>query len=72
MGGVGVGGKGIELSVDQSLCCVSQPLLVETKKAKRFNSPLRGLHELCSWGAKEGLRKLRCIHEVSCSSLLGE
>ncbi|KAK7500122.1 hypothetical protein BaRGS_00008669, partial [Batillaria attramentaria] len=39
------------------------PLLVETKKAKRFNSPLRGLHELCSWGAKEGLRKLRCIHE---------
>ena len=45
--------------------CVWQPLLVETKKAKRFNSPLRGLHELCSWGAKEGLRKLRCIHEVS-------
>ncbi|GFN77489.1 Smith-Magenis syndrome chromosomal region candidate 8 [Plakobranchus ocellatus] len=40
-----------------------KPLLVETKKAKRFNSALRGLHELCSWGAKEGLKKLRCFHE---------
>ncbi|KAH9525056.1 Guanine nucleotide exchange protein smcr8a [Bulinus truncatus] len=40
-----------------------KPLLVETKKAKRFNAPLRGLHELCSWGAKEGLKKLRLIHE---------
>ena len=39
-----------------------KPLLVETKKAKRFNAPLRGLHELCSWGAKEGLRRLRYIH----------
>ncbi|XP_005102117.1 guanine nucleotide exchange protein SMCR8 isoform X2 [Aplysia californica] len=40
-----------------------KPLLVETKKAKRFNAPLRGIHELCSWGAKEGLRRLRHIHE---------
>uniref|UniRef100_A0A2C9LXQ7 UDENN FLCN/SMCR8-type domain-containing protein n=1 Tax=Biomphalaria glabrata TaxID=6526 RepID=A0A2C9LXQ7_BIOGL len=40
-----------------------KPLLVETKKAKRFNAPLRGLHELCSWGAKEGLKKFRNIHD---------
>ncbi|BFZ25297.1 hypothetical protein BsWGS_28336 [Bradybaena similaris] len=39
-----------------------RPVLVETKKARRFNAPLRGLHELCSWGAKEGLKKLRHIH----------
>ncbi|CAG5127864.1 unnamed protein product, partial [Candidula unifasciata] len=39
-----------------------KPVLVETKKARRFNAPLRGLHELCSWGAKEGLKKLRHIH----------
>ncbi|GFS21940.1 smith-Magenis syndrome chromosomal region candidate 8 [Elysia marginata] len=40
-----------------------KPHLVETKKAKRFNSALRGLHELCSWGAKEGLKKLRSFYE---------
>ncbi|CAL1534978.1 unnamed protein product [Lymnaea stagnalis] len=40
-----------------------KPIIVETKKAKRFNVPLRGLHELCSWGAKEGLRKLRHVHD---------
>ncbi|KAL3881516.1 hypothetical protein ACJMK2_027948 [Sinanodonta woodiana] len=28
-----------------------------------YDCNLRGLHELCSWGAKEGLRRLRAIRE---------
>ncbi|KAK3801211.1 hypothetical protein RRG08_067267, partial [Elysia crispata] len=48
------------------------PHLVETKKAKRFNSALRGLHELCSWGAKEGLKKLRSFHEAQSRPSLPE
>ncbi|KAL4232794.1 Guanine nucleotide exchange protein smcr8 [Mactra antiquata] len=30
---------------------------------RRFDRSLRGLHELCSWGAKEGLQKLRAFRE---------
>ncbi|KAK3585583.1 hypothetical protein CHS0354_036770 [Potamilus streckersoni] len=28
-----------------------------------FDCSLRGLHELCSWGAREGLRRLRAVRE---------
>ncbi|XP_053397435.1 uncharacterized protein LOC123551904 [Mercenaria mercenaria] len=30
---------------------------------RRFDRSLRGLHELCSWGTKEGLQKLRAFRE---------
>ncbi|XP_064617657.1 guanine nucleotide exchange protein SMCR8-like isoform X2 [Liolophura sinensis] len=30
---------------------------------RRFEEALRGLHELCQWGAKEGLNRLRSIHK---------
>ncbi|XP_052811637.1 uncharacterized protein LOC128239173 [Mya arenaria] len=30
---------------------------------RRFDRSLRGLHELCSWGAKEGLQRLRAFRE---------
>ncbi|XP_050390889.1 guanine nucleotide exchange protein SMCR8 [Patella vulgata] len=39
------------------------PKLVEMKKKKKFDRTLRGLHELCSWGAKEGMKKMRWIYE---------
>ncbi|ESO93217.1 hypothetical protein LOTGIDRAFT_232675 [Lottia gigantea] len=39
------------------------PKLVETKRKKKFDRTLRSLHELCSWGAKEGMKKLRSIYE---------
>ncbi|XP_046368908.2 guanine nucleotide exchange protein SMCR8-like isoform X2 [Haliotis rufescens] len=39
------------------------PKIVPPNRRKKFDSALRGLHELCSWGAKEGLKKLRCIQE---------
>ena len=38
------------VSVMVCVLCVCQPLLVETKKAKRFNSPLRGLSVMISDG----------------------
>ncbi|WAR08169.1 SMR8B-like protein [Mya arenaria] len=31
---------------------------------RRFDRSLRGLHELCSWGAKEGLQRLRAFREI--------
>ncbi|XP_067675882.1 guanine nucleotide exchange protein smcr8a-like [Haliotis asinina] len=39
------------------------PKIVSPNRRKKFDSALRGMHELCSWGAKEGLKKLRCIQE---------
>jgi hypothetical protein len=44
--------------------CV-QPQVVRTTNKKRFDESLRTLHELCRWGAKEGLGLLRGIHRVS-------
>ena len=43
---------------------IFQPKLVEITKGRKFDLHLRGLHELCSWGAKEGLQKLRHIYQV--------
>jgi len=40
--------------------------LIEISKGRKFDLHLRSLHELCSWGAKEGLQKLRHIYQVSC------
>ncbi|XP_076076848.1 uncharacterized protein LOC143047601 isoform X2 [Mytilus galloprovincialis] len=40
-----------------------KPKLVEISKGRKFDLHLRGLHELCSWGAKEGLQKLRHIYQ---------
>jgi len=37
---------------------------------RRFDRSLRGLHELCSWGAKEGLQRLRAFREVNLSMSL--
>jgi hypothetical protein len=39
--------------------------LIEISKGRKFDLHLRGLHELCSWGAKEGLQKLRHVYQVS-------
>ncbi|XP_052087227.1 guanine nucleotide exchange protein smcr8a-like [Mytilus californianus] len=40
-----------------------KPKLVEITKGRKFDLHLRGLHELCSWGAKEGLQRLRHIYQ---------
>ena len=40
-----------------------QPKLVRTLNRRRFDKSLRTLHQLCHWGAKEGLTRLRSIHQ---------
>ncbi|KAH3729469.1 guanine nucleotide exchange protein smcr8a-like isoform X2 [Dreissena polymorpha] len=43
-----------------------KPKLVDVSSIRgkrRFDRSLRGLHELCSWGAKEGLQRLRTFRE---------
>ena len=42
-----------------------QPKLVRTINRRRFDKALRTLHELCQWGAKDGLNRLRSIHKVN-------
>ncbi|KAK2169296.1 hypothetical protein LSH36_11g03103 [Paralvinella palmiformis] len=41
---------------------IYKPKLVRTTK-RRFEKSLRTLHELCMWGAKEGLNRLRNLHK---------
>lgn len=40
-----------------------KPKFVSLAAKRKFDIHLRGLHELCSWGAKDGLQKLRRIHQ---------
>lgn len=40
-----------------------QPHLVHPNPTRRFDRSLRTLHELCQWGAKEGLNRLRCAYK---------
>ncbi|XP_077976951.1 guanine nucleotide exchange protein smcr8a-like [Glandiceps talaboti] len=40
-----------------------RPKLVKIDTFRRFDQTLRTLHELCYWGAKEGLNKCRKIHQ---------
>ena len=47
-----------------------QPKLVRTTK-KRFEKALRTLHELCMWGAKDGINRLRSLHKVYTCLLWG-
>lgn len=57
---------GSSTEIDNLLFFDSQhykPKLVEISKGRKFDLHLRGLHELCSWGAKEGLQKLRHIYQ---------
>jgi len=39
-----------------------RPKLVRTLNRRCFDRTLRTLHQLCQWGAKEGLTRLRSIH----------
>ncbi|XP_070568600.1 guanine nucleotide exchange protein smcr8a-like isoform X2 [Ptychodera flava] len=41
---------------------VYKPKLVKMDSYRRFDQALRTLHQLCEWGAKEGLNRLRKIH----------
>ncbi|XP_006825462.1 guanine nucleotide exchange protein smcr8a-like, partial [Saccoglossus kowalevskii] len=53
-------------SIPECCCAVDaiyQPKLVKTDSTRRFDKALRTLHELCNWGAKEGLNRLRKIHK---------
>lgn len=40
-----------------------KPKILASTSHRRFDNPLRSLHELCPWGAKDGLNRLRCIHK---------
>ncbi len=41
-----------------------RPKLVRTINRRRFDKTLRSIHELCHWGAKEGIKMLSNIHKV--------
>ena len=41
-----------------------RPKLVRTINRRRFDRALRTIHELCQWGAKEGIKMLTNIHKV--------
>ncbi|XP_071478743.1 guanine nucleotide exchange protein smcr8a-like [Diadema antillarum] len=43
-----------------------QPQMVRTVNPRRFDRSLRTLHELCSYGAKEGLNRLRKLLKFYC------
>ena len=51
--------------------CILQPKLLDVstiRGKRRFDRSLRSLHALCSWGAKDGLQRLRHVREVQYSS----
>ncbi|KAK3096872.1 hypothetical protein FSP39_004256 [Pinctada imbricata] len=41
------------------------PKIVKISSDRKFDLHLRGIHELCSWGAREGLQKLRHLYQVN-------
>ena len=53
-----------EIDVGSSDMDEYNPKLVRTINRRRFDKALRTIHELCQWGAKEGLKMLSNIHKV--------
>lgn len=44
---------------------------MKISSGRQFDIHLQGLHELCSWGHREGMQKLRHLYQVRIHVLAG-